>query len=151
MEKIREKAFSLCAARLHAVMAETKQELAGLHESLSTETRSTAGDKHETGRARMQAEEELVLKRLALQQDQLEEIERLRLFRGGDDVARPGCLVETNAGFYLLAVPPCRLSVEGLDIQVVSPRSPFGKLLTGLGMGAEFTVREVTYRILGIV
>lgn len=82
---------------------ENTESLAALKESVGSETKSTAGDKHETGRAMMHLEQEKVMRQLSNNQKLKEMIDRINPETGNESV-RLGALVITNqVRFYIIA------------------------------------------------
>jgi hypothetical protein len=149
VNKLKSAAFQACLARVSANLESANRSLADIGESMANETKSSAGDKHETARARMHSEQEQLMRQAEAHRQQLADLERIMNYAPGEGVSY-GSLVETNRGFFLLAVPPGKIQVEGHDIQVVSPASPFGKLLLGLLNHAEFNVDGLHYRLLNV-
>lgn len=109
-------------------------------ESKNNETKSSAGDKYETGRAMMQQEQEkneiqlsknLNLKNLLLQIDLEQDYKTIKF----------GSLVITNQGKYFIAVGLGKIKIENETYFVISLDSPIGKLLTGKLPGEKVTFR----------
>jgi len=99
-------------------------------ESKNNETKSTAGDKYETGRAMMQAEQEKSEVRLS-------EAQRLKAILGTIDIdtlpttIQLGSLVTTDRGSYFVSIGLGRLRVGGSVYYSLSPAAPIGQLLMG--------------------
>jgi len=109
-------------------------------ESKNNETKSSAGDKFETGRAMMQIEQEknelqlsktFQLKNL-LQQIDIEKESETVVF---------GSLVTTNRGKYFIAIGIGKIEIENEIYFVISLDSPVGKLLLGKSVGEEIEFR----------
>jgi hypothetical protein len=149
MKGLKEQAFLACENIIRKNLADLQLALAGVTESMESESKSSAGDKHETGRARMQHEHAQIAAQAVQQKLLLEELDKIRHFEQGEGIGH-GSLVETSRGFFLIAVPTAKLNVEGVDIQVISPLSPFGKLLLGLQNNSEFSSGNTHYKILGV-
>lgn len=116
-----------------------KKVLADIDESLKQETKSSAGDKHETGRAMIQLEQET-------NNRQLEEALMLRASLQTIDpestsvLVSPGSLVLSNTANYYIAISAGKANLDGAIYYCVSPASPIGKALLGKQAGgvAEF-------------
>lgn len=117
--------------------------------AFTSDTKSSAGDKHETGRAMVQQEldklEEQRAKLIGLQQ----ELARVPLERTFDRVAF-GSLVETDQGDYFVAIGLGRIEFDGGSCFAISLASPIGQALKDKRAGDEIlfngksiTVREV--------
>ena len=87
--------------------------LGDLRESASNETKSTAGDKHETALAMLQIEQENTRRQLADAMEQLAVLEKLDYGHGGEKVGK-GSLVKTDRGMFFVAaaVGKIRIRVE---------------------------------------
>ncbi|MEZ4806141.1 MAG: GreA/GreB family elongation factor [Flavobacteriales bacterium] len=111
-----------------------------------TEDRSTAGDKHEVGRAMAQIE----MDRLEMQRTQnealLRELERVPVERTFDRVAF-GALVSTDAERYFLCIGLGRVPVDGASVLAISPASPIGRSLLGKRVGDTIAWNGGTFRI----
>ena len=98
--------------------------------ALLSETKSSAGDKHETGRAMLQLEMEKASQQIAVVQQMKEILHRIN----PDDVSkviRLGSLVHTNKATYYLSISIGAVAVENDMYFVISSSSPIGKLLIG--------------------
>jgi len=107
------------------------------NDALASETKSSAGDKHETGRAMLQLEIEKA-------SQQLEGIHEMRLILSKiriDDISevlKLGSVVITNHGNYFLAISAGEINISGIKYFAVSTASPIGKLLLGKSVGNAF-------------
>lgn len=93
------------------------------------ETKSSAGDKYETGRAMAQLEKEKLAR-------QIREADALRsVLLSLDPQQKPsekvlaGSLVETDGGFFYISIPMGRVMIADEAYFIVSPGSPVGQLL----------------------
>ncbi|SDL33025.1 hypothetical protein SAMN05421823_105217 [Catalinimonas alkaloidigena] len=124
--------------QLHAVVDEkiatAQAAIASAKESRDGETKSTAGDKYETGRAMMQIEmdrhEAQLGKALALK-NELARVDLTKTYAK----AEFGSLVATTQGTYLLAIGLGKVDAEGQTYFTVSLASPIGQLLQGKSTG----------------
>jgi hypothetical protein len=118
--------------------------LADLKESGSNETKSTAGDKHETALAMLQIEQantRTQLQEVIAQKDALEKI---------NPAVTPikivnGSLVKTNRGYLFLSVALGKAMVEGIAVIALSPQSPLGAKLLGLSAGDSTEINGNKY------
>jgi hypothetical protein len=95
--------YNLAQKLVASKIKENTESLAALKESVGSETKSTAGDKHETGRAMMHLEQEKVMRQLSNNQKLKEMIDRINPETGNESV-RLGALVITNqVRFYIIA------------------------------------------------
>lgn len=103
--------------------------------SLESETKSSAGDKHETGRAMLQLEMEKAGQQLAEVHKMKATLERINLELTTQKGAL-GSLISTENFRYFLAISIGKVELNGTDYFVVSTSSPIGKQLLGIEKGA---------------
>lgn len=103
-------------------------------EGRDNQTKSTAGDKHETGRAMMQAEQqrnEIQLGKAILLKKELEQIDIEASF----EKVQQGALVLTNQGNYFIAIGLGKVIVAEKTVYAISVLSPIGKVLLNKQVG----------------
>lgn len=124
-------------------------EIYSTRTTFTSDTKSSAGDKHEVGRAMVQQEldklEEQHAKLIALQQ----ELARVPLERDFDRVAF-GSLVETDQGTYFIAIGLGRIEFEGDPCFAISLASPMGQALRDKRAGDVIVLNGRTIAIRGI-
>ena len=110
-------------------------------DSANEETKSSAGDKYETGRAMAQIERD----RHAQLFDQLRQ-ERAVLDRIDPDFVFQrvglGALVTTSVGVFFVSVSAGMVVVEGQKVIAMSPQSPLGASLMGKQAGDSFLFQQ---------
>ncbi|HEX5027150.1 MAG TPA: hypothetical protein VFV68_17845 [Agriterribacter sp.] len=121
-----------------------RHTLGELKESGANETKSTAGDKHETALAMLQIEQENARKQLK------EALEQKALFDTVDITVEAkriskGSLVKTSKGWLFMSVALGKIVVDGTLVIALSPQSPLGKKLVGLPPSGIAEVNGVTY------
>ncbi len=117
--------------------------------SVLNETKSTAGDKHETALSMLQLEQSQVAKHL------YDAIDNKTVFAQINFVdkfleARMGSLVQTNKGLYLLSVALPKIILHNKTIIAVSIKSPLGEQLIGKAVGDVVEVNAMKHSILSI-
>ena len=120
--------------------------LADLKESGSNETKSTAGDKHETALAMLQIEQANVRGQLS------DALAKKSFFEKIDPhVSAPiivnGSLIKTNRGYLLMSVALGKAQIDNINVIALSPQSPLGQRLMGLKAGEAATINNVEYVI----
>lgn len=120
-----------------------------LQKSLMNETKSSAGDKHETGRGMVQLEQEKLSKSL-LQITQL----RNALSKVNPDETHTkvqyGSLVLTSNGYFFFSVGLGKIQVEGEDVFCMTATSPLGQKLLGKSKGDQIQLNG-TIEILDLI
>ena len=130
----KEKIHGHCLSLINDKISLLQQVLADLKESAGNETKSTAGDKHETALAMLQIEQantrgqlEDVLKKKAL-------LEKINPVLSAEQIVN-GSLVKTNRGYLYLGVALGKINTAGIDVIALSPQSPLGEKMIGLIVG----------------
>lgn len=118
-------------------LAEAKARMASLKESLGAESKSSAGDKHETGRAMIHLEQERV-------QDTVGRLEHMRgilIQRAFQDKAiqrvSPGALVETTGPWVLVGVPLGKVQLPDTLVLCVGAEAPLAQQWRGAQPGDQ--------------
>ena len=130
-----------CSQEVEKRFQKIKKVLDDIKVSLLEESKSSAGDKHETGRAMLQIERENA-------GNQLREIENLQsLIRKIDivsvsDYARLGSLIYTNHGIYFISISIGEVKVEDENYYCIALQSPIGNLLSGKNVGDRFSLNQ---------
>ncbi|HIG58063.1 MAG TPA: hypothetical protein EYQ21_01505 [Flavobacteriales bacterium] len=119
-------------------------------ESKNTATKSTAGDKHETGRAMM--ERELALSNSQLQKAliQKNELSKISLDMDCTNI-KPGALVITSQGNYFISIGLGRVNVNGNECYAISGGSPIGLVLMGSKKGQHINFQGRNIEIIAII
>ncbi|MDX9751144.1 MAG: hypothetical protein RBT71_08710 [Flavobacteriales bacterium] len=138
-------------AHLHRLLAEkvaaSADDIAATRAAMGSDTKSSAGDKHEVGRAMMQQELDKQAARHARLLAWQSELRRLP-WDHASTTAGPGSLVATDQGDFLIGIGLGTVQVEGRTCHAVSPASPIGQALMGRAAGdvLEFNGRRATVR-----
>jgi len=123
-----------------------QQVLAGLKESGSNETKSTAGDKHETALAMLQIEQANTrgqLQELLLQKAMLEKLDPAL----SAAMIVNGSLIKTNRGYLYMSVALGKAVINDITVMALSPQSPLGQKLLGLKAGEFARMNDTEYRV----
>lgn len=123
-----------------------QQALADLKESGSHETKSTAGDKHETALAMLQIEQEQKRTQLKEAQTQLAVIEKLDPAVVTRSIVN-GSLIKTNRGYLYMSIALAKAAIGNVTVIALSPQSPLGKQLMGSKTGATVMFNNNQYTI----
>jgi transcription elongation GreA/GreB family factor len=137
MSKLKQQLYLLCVEYVKNNATEIKKAIEEAQEAANDETKSSAGDKFETGRETIQQDIDLNLVRMnELNKVQLA-LERIMPDQTSDTV-QPGCVVRTNNGSYYVAIGAGKLNVEGTTYYAISIASPIGAQLAGKKAGDDF-------------
>ena len=134
---IKEQLFIACRDHLNERSAALIKARSIVKESLLNETKSSAGDKFETTRAILQAEDG----KLNNQQAQLNVLKatlsKINLNKQFKSI-QLGSVVETKIASYFLAIPIGKIEVKGNLYYSISFGSPVGKAIIGKEKGDYF-------------
>jgi hypothetical protein len=114
--------------------------------SANNETKSSAGDKHETARAMMQLEQEKLSKQITDLAAQKNEFDKIDFSKTSQAIAL-GSLVETTKGSFLIAASIGKITVNDKVVFVISNQSPLGSEFSGKQKVDEITFNGVNYLI----
>ena len=115
-------------------IAAANEAIASAREAFGSETNSSAGDKHEVGRAMVQQELDKLEEQRAKLKSLLHDLERVPLDRKYDQVAF-GSLVSTDNGLYFVAIGIGAVELDGERCYAISMASPIGQALQGSSTG----------------
>lgn len=131
---IKAQLYEFCRTYICDRTIRIQKNIENIQESLTSETKSSAGDKHETGRAMLQLERE----KLGLQLMEVEKtatiFSRISITNRASFVVL-GSWVKTTKGDYFLSVSAGKFDNKEHDIYCISGGSPIGQLLLGKSMG----------------
>jgi hypothetical protein len=118
-------------------------------EAANNETKSSAGDKYETGRAMAHFEQE----KLSFQLKENLKIEKLLVsvnHRSKCVKVEAGSLVETNTGLFYISVAIGQVIVNQKAVYVISPVAPLAQKMLGLKGGGYFEFNGKQIEIIAI-
>ena len=150
MPTLKEQLYNQCIAYVQNRMAAAELAFKDAEKAQNEDTKSSAGDKYETGRAMMQQEKDR-------NNIQLNEANKLMVAlnligtKSTSSTAETGSLVITDNGKFYIAISAGTLMVDGENYFAVSPASPIGLKLKGLKAGDEFGLNGKNYRVEDVV
>lgn len=121
--------YRTCTALIDHRLEVLQQSLAHQQQALLTETKSSAGDKHETGRAMVQLEMEKTGRQILECQQMRRSMEKLDL--SFSPVIRLGSVVQTNQANYFVACGIGKIEADNQVYYAISPKAPVGAILLG--------------------
>lgn len=142
--------YSQCQAFVDCRLKAIQKTIDEIQESLTSETKSSAGDKHETGRAMLQLEREKAGQQLA-------EIQKLNQLLPKIDVSNNseiiglGSLVYTSQANYFIAISAGELKVNNQSFYAISANTPIAKLLLRKLKDDEIIFRDQEFKIIKIL
>ena len=123
--------------------------VASLTESRDANMKSSAGDKHETSRAKIQIEIDQLSRQLNHVQWQKNNLSNMDINQIHNE-ADVGSLIKTDKGYFLISIGWGRIQIRDEYYFVISVGSPIGRLLQNKKKGDSVQFRNTTYDILSI-
>jgi hypothetical protein len=146
LPEIKKQLYELCQQYLLRRIQTAEDAIRSAQSSANDETKSSAGDKYETGRAMMQLEIEKNTVQLAETMKLKRMLDQLKYDRVSE-VIQPGSLVITDQGNFFIAISVGVLTLASEVYAVVSPESPIGAKLLGLQKSSSVTFGNKVYTI----
>ncbi|MFW5760721.1 MAG: 3-oxoacyl-ACP synthase [Cyclobacteriaceae bacterium] len=149
MEKINLQACKHCLQIIKERLQIYQQDLADLQQSANEETKSSMGDKYETGRSMVQQEMDKV-------QHRVEELNKLKQILQGitsnksNKVAMGSFVITDQSNFYI-AVSLGQLKMDDTNFIAISPAAPLAQKMIGLTEKDFFVLNGRKYLIEKVV
>lgn len=148
--KIKQGLLKECENFVNKRLQTVEEIISSNQKALQTETKSSAGDKHETGRAMLQLEMEKAGQQLAGINFMKEILSKIDVSKTSVNV-HLGSLVETSSANYFLSISAGKLTVFNKDYFAVSVSSPIGRLLLGKQVNDYVVFNNNKIKILRVV
>ncbi len=138
--------FQQCQHMVAQRMEVAEKEMRLAQASANEETKSSAGDKYETGRAMAQLERDKSAQALAEARKLKQVLDQIHPEKVETEV-RLGSLVKTPKGWFFIAISLGKVTVQNTDCFVISPVAPVGKVMIGLKVGQEANFNGQVFKI----
>jgi len=147
--KLSDALYQLCLEFIENRIKTIRQAIQETQASADQESKSSAGDKYETGLSMMQLDMEKQAEQLAEAIKTRDSLQQVRLLdeigTNGTGSVKPGSAVETNNGNFYIAISAGQLKVNNQTYFAVSPATPIGSKLMGLKTGEGFSFNGKEY------
>jgi len=147
---IKKELYDQCCEFVENKLIKIQDAIHEIQESLTTETKSSAGDKHETGRAMLQLEREKIGQQLAETQKLKETLSKIDSSKVSYKVSL-GSIVYTSQHNYFIAISAGKLQLEDDHFYAISTNTPIAQLLLGKAEGNKVIFREQSFSIIQII
>lgn len=137
MNRIKDELFKHCLHYVEECINTAQLAIEDAQSSANDDTKSSAGDKFETGREMMQQEIDRNRKQLEEAKKMsltLEQIENYQV----SEIVHSGSLVITNFGKFYISISRGQIQVDGINYFAISAISPIGLKLMRQKVGYEF-------------
>ena len=142
-------AYQFCQDYILERLERIKTSINEVNTALHSETKSSAGDKHETGRAMLQLEREKLGHQLVEAEKTLESFKKVNATKFSSSVSL-GSMVRTTNGTYYIAISAGKYENKGAIVYCISANTPIGKLLISKSQGDVFVFNGKEHKILEI-
>ncbi|MEM9675369.1 MAG: 3-oxoacyl-ACP synthase [Cyclobacteriaceae bacterium] len=142
--------FAACRQWLTERVDSLEEEIEQTRLAASEETKSSMGDKYETGRAMLHLTRERLESQLAEAQRLYNAISKLEPTTSHGK-AQLGSLVATDRGLFYLSVGIGKINVDNQAIFCISTSAPLGRVLMGRNTNESFTFQEKPLLIKAVV
>jgi len=114
--------------------------------ALDSSTKSSAGDKHETSRAMIHLDQEKLSIQLLDLNKSLRILSQINI--GKHSSVNMGSLFKTDHSIFYISIGLGKISINGLDVFIMSPVSPLSQRLIGLNQNDSIDFNGITHNIL---
>jgi transcription elongation GreA/GreB family factor len=144
--KLKQKIYNHYLQVIQGKVTMLQKVLDDLKESGANETKSTAGDKHETALAMLQIEQANTRTQLQEALNQQAALEKINPELSANSILN-GSLIKTNRGYLFMSIASGKAVVDEIAVIALSPQSPLGQKLMGLKAGETAAINNVEYII----
>ncbi len=150
MTSLKHQLHSHCLAYVHERITASQEAIHTAQQSANEETKSSAGDKYETGRAMAQLEIENNSAQLAESKKLKQMLKQISPDQKSKSV-KIGSLVITNQGNFYIAISAGQFVINDKTYFAISAASPIGQKLMGLSVETSFTFNKKEYLLTQIL
>jgi len=147
--EIKLKLLKHCQANVAHKISIAKEGINSAQESSKQETKSSAGDKHETARALMQHEIDKSKMNLSKALELEYELSKINPDIKNERVTT-GSLIVTNNGIFFISIGLGKIELEEKDYYAISIVSPLGQVLKDKKAGDKIDFQKRTFEIKAI-
>lgn len=139
---LKEDTFQFCKDFIDNRLNRLHKQIQEIQTALSSETKSSAGDKHETGRAMVQLEREKLGVQLAEAEKVAQLLSKIDIEKSQEKIGL-GSLIKTNKLSYFIAISAGEYKGKYASVYCISAATPIAKLLMGKCVGDSITFNKV--------
>tara|TARA_Y100000385_G_scaffold23759_1_gene22931 strand:- start:1096 stop:1545 length:450 start_codon:yes stop_codon:yes gene_type:complete len=144
----KETLINLIEIILNDKISSLKKDINSLKESQKNDTKSSMGDKYETGRAMIQLELEKYHSRLSNNNEMLSNLLKINP-KLKTKTIQSGSLIQTNHGWFFISIGIGKVKVENnTEVIVLSPIAPLGRMFLNKVRNESFDFQNRQYQII---
>ena len=146
---MKEELYTNCESYLKEKIARISTSILDLEAALTNESKSSAGDKYETGREMINIE----IQKLSTQ---LQQFQKLKVTleaakrNAVSGIVKLGSLVEATNANYFICIPIGEVSLKDKKVYVIGANSPVAQALIGKSKGEDFNFNSISGTIIAI-
>lgn len=144
--EVKKLAYNYCLEFVESRLKTINNSIHEFQHSLDSETKSSVGDKHETGRAMLQIELEKAGKQLLEIQKTKDILKKTDITKSSEIICL-GSLVFTTKSNYFIAISAGSISIEGQQFYTIAIDTPMGQLFKAKRIGDEVFFRDEKIKI----
>jgi transcription elongation GreA/GreB family factor len=149
MDSIKTALFAFSTDYVMERINRLKTEIKKTQSSANEETKSSAGDKYETGRAMAQLEIEKNTIQLREAEKLLGMLQAIHVDLSSEIII-PGSFVKTNKGDFYISISIGLIKLQQNQYFIIAPDSPIGKLFMGKKVRDVISWNKTQYQITDI-
>lgn len=148
---LKQQLYKLCSEYVAKRLRTVEHIMASNKKSLEDETKSSAGDKHETGRAMLQLEMEKASQQLQEIQVLYDILDKIHTTTNTSKTIHLGSVIYTNYMNYYVSISAGALVVNRITFYAISVASPIGRALLGKHEGDRISFNNQTIEVLNVI
>jgi len=148
MENLKQELYNACLAYAQRSIDAAQQGINEAQQAAKDDTKSSAGDKYETGREMAQQESNRNMAQLHEANKLKVQLQQVPVTPS--TVVESGSVVTTNSGNFYVAISAGSLQVDGTTYFAISLASPIGQKMKGLKAGESFNLNGKNYTVVEI-
>ena len=141
--------YNTCETFLNQRLKVIQNTILDIQHSLQSETKSSAGDKHETGRAMLQLEREKAGHQLAELEKQKQILQNINTATKHQNIVL-GSVVKTTQANYFIAVSAGEIVIDNTSYFAISAATPIAKLLLSKQTGDTIVFRDSVFEVIEV-
>ncbi len=142
--------YEACLTYIDERLKTVQKTILDIQQSLESETKSSAGDKHETGRAMLQLEREKAGQQLLEIENQKAILQKINPEVKHENVTL-GSVVKTTNANYFIAISAGELRIDNTAYYAISVATPIAKLLVSKAKGDPIVFRAQPFTITDVL
>jgi len=142
--------ISFLNERIESKIRKANEYMESIQESIRSESKSTAGDKHDTTRELMQQERNKAAQNISHQLLAQKTILELQKSKASDEIGF-GSLVQTDQSWIYIGLSIGKVLYNDLEVLCVSPVSPLARAFESKSENEEVDFNGVVYSIEKVV